>query len=204
MSHDWRKLSVKFQCALILLSVLFLGSCSATKKATSESRQAESKTEQHTELNREIRTDSTAASSSRDVLHDVLNTSTTTEQVSDEEITTTVREYDTDKPTDAATGTPPLKREITQSRRKADAGRQTQTTGQTTDQQRETAGQVNKQQTDKTDLQENSQQQDNAAAQVETTEKRGLNTWQRVLCTLGGLVILGALVWLGWKLKRYL
>lgn len=174
------------------------------KKATSENRQSESKTEQHTELNREIRTDSTAASSSRDVLHGVLNTSTTTEQVSDEEITTTVREYDTDKPTDAATGTPPLKREITQSRRKADAGRQTQTTGQTTDQQRETAGQVNKQQTDKTDLQENSQQQDNAAAQVETTEKRGLNTWQRILCTLGGLVILGALVWLGWKLKRYL
>lgn len=204
MLHDWRKLSVKFRFALILLSVLFLGSCSATKKATSESRQAESKTEQYTKLNREIRTDSTAASSSRDVLHDVLNTSTTTEQVSDEEITTTVREYDTDKPTNAATGTPPLKREITQSRRKADAGRQTQTTGQTTDQQRETAGQVNKQQTDKTDLQENSQQQDNAAAQVETTEKRGLNTWQRILCTLGGLVILGTLVWLGWKIKRYL
>lgn len=151
-----------------------------------------------------MKTDSTAANSSRDVRHDALNTSTTTEQVSDEEVVTTVREYDTDKPTDAATGTPPLKREITQSRRKADAGRQTQTTGQTTDQQRETAGQVNKQQTDKTALQENSQQQDNAAAQVETTEKRGLNTWQRVLCTLGGLVILGALVWLGWKLKRLL
>lgn len=204
MFHDWRKHSVKFLCALTLPTVLFLGSCSTTKKVTAASQRQEDKTEQHTELNREVKTDSTAASSSRDVLHDVLNTSTTTEQVSDEEITTTVREYDTDKPTDAATGTPPLKREITQSRRKADAGRQTQTTGQTTDQQRETAGQVNKQQTDKTDLQENSQQQDNAAAQVETTEKRGLNTWQRILCTLGGLVILGALVWLGWKLKRYL
>lgn len=151
-----------------------------------------------------MKTDSTAVSSSRDVRYDALDTSTTTEQVSDEEFVTTVREYDTDKPTDAATGTPPLKREITQSRRKADAGRQTQTTGQTTDQRRETAGQVNKQQAEKTALQENSQQQDNAAAQVETTEKRGLNAWQRVLCTLGGLVILGALVWLGWKLKRLL
>lgn len=204
MFHDWRKPSAKFLFALMLPTALFLGSCSTTKKATAARQRQESKTEQHTALDREVKTDSIAASSSRDVRHDALDTSTTTEQVSDEEVVTTVREYDTDKPTDAATGTPPLKREITQSRRKADAGRQTQTTGQTTDQQRETAGQVNKQQTDKTALQENSQQQDNAAAQVETTEKRGLNTWQRVLCTLGGLVILGALVWLGWKLKRLL
>lgn len=204
MSHDWKRLSVKFHFALILLSALFLESCSSMKKVTLESRQAESKTEQHTELNREIRTDSTTASLSRDVLHDVLNDLTTTEQVSDEEITTTVREYDTDKPTDTATGTPPLKREITQSCRKTDAGRQMQITGQITDQQRETAEQVNKKQTDKMDSQENSQQQDNAAAQIETTEKRGLNTWQRILCTLGGFVIWGAFVWLGWKLKRYL
>lgn len=188
----------------MLLTVLFLGSCSTTRKTTSATQQTASEAKQHTVLDQQIKTDSTAATSSRDVRRDVLDTSTTTEQVSDEEVTTTVREYDTDKPTDAATGTPPLKREITQSRRKADAGRQTQTTGQTTDQQRETAGQVNKQQSETTTLQNDSQQQENAAAQVETTEKRGLNTWQRVLCTLGGLVILGALVWLGWKLKRYL
>lgn len=172
------------------------------RKTTAARQQTESKTERHTALEREAKTDSTATMSATETRHDKLNTETTTEQASDEEIVTTVREYDTDKPTDANTGTPPLKREVTQTRRKADAGRQTQTTGQTTDQRREEAGQVNKQQTDKTVLQENSQQQEDTATRADTTEKRGLNTWQRVLCTLGGLVILGALVWLGWKLKR--
>ena len=53
--------------------------------------------------------------------HEQTDTETTTELTSNEEVTTTVREYDTDKPTDPVTGTPPLKRETTQTRRKTDA-----------------------------------------------------------------------------------
>lgn len=170
----------------------------------SATQQAASKARQHTALDRQIREDSTAATVSHDTRNDRLETSTTAEQASNEEVTTIVREYDTDKPTDTATGTPPLKREITQSRRRTDTGQQTYTTSQTTDQQRETAGQAHKQQTETTVLQHDNQRQNNVAAEVETLEKRGLNTWQRLLCTLGGLVILGAAVWLIWKLKRYL
>lgn len=164
--------------------------------------QQASDAERHAALFREVKTDSAAAGWSRDVLHDALSTSTTVEQTSDEQVTTTLREYDTDKPVDSVTGTPPLKREVVQTRRKADAGRQTQTTGQTIDRQAESAGQVSKQQTDGTMLQEDSRQQENAAAQVETVERRGLNTLQRILCTLGGLAFLGALGWIGWKIIK--
>lgn len=133
-----------------------------------------------------------------------LDVETTTERASDEEVTTTVREYDTDKPTDPATGTPPLKRETTQTRRTADSGRQRQTTGQSTLQHRELTGRTTQQQAVQTAMQARSQKQEQADQTIRTHEKRGLNTWQRSLCTLGGLVALGALLWLARKLKRYL
>lgn len=139
-----------------------------------------------------------------DTRHDKLNTETTTERVNDEEIVTTVREYDTGKPTDANTGTPPLKREITRVKRKTDTGRQAKTTEQSTERHGEATGQVDKRQTGKTNLRQQNQQQDDTTARVNTSEKRGLNAMQRVLCTLGGLFTSGVLVWLGWKFKQRL
>lgn len=163
-----------------------------------ENQQTESRTEEQSVLDREVKTDSAVTSASRDLRNDTIETSTITEQVSDEEITTIVREYDTEKPTNAATGTPPLKREITQSRRKVDSGRQTQTTAQTIEQQREASAQATEQYTDKTVLKENSQQHIRAVSQYETTEKRRLNAFRYVLLGIGVLSIL----WLYWKFKR--
>jgi hypothetical protein len=106
-----------------------------------------------------------------EVQHDRIDTSTTTEAASDEEIVTTRREYDTDKPIDPATGTPPLKRETTQTRRKVEAERETQTTGQTTDRQLDVV----------------EQQQAEVVVQADTAEKRGENIIQRVLIAIGVL-----------------
>ncbi len=125
-----------------------------------------------------------------EVEHEALDVLTITEQASDEEVITTEREYDTEKPIDAATGTPPLKRESTQIRRKVDAGRQEQTVQQVADRQRDVTEQtVTQKQEDVT---------------VETTEKRGLNPVQKTLCAIGALAIVAGLAWLIWKLKRYL
>jgi hypothetical protein len=136
--------------------------------------------------------------------HEQTDTETTTELTSNEEVTTTVREYDTDKPTDPVTGTPPLKRETTQTRRKTDAGRQTQTTGQTIDEHRELSGESSSREAAKTELQTTSGESTHTDTDTETHERRGLNPLQRLLCTLGGIAVAAGVVWLVWKLKRHL
>jgi len=136
--------------------------------------------------------------------HEQTDTETTTELTSNEEVTTTVREYDTDKPTDPVTGTPPLKRETTQTRRKTDAGRQTQTTGQAIDEHRELSGESSSREAAKTELQTTSGESTHTDTDTETHERRGLNPLQRLLCTLGGIAVAAGVVWLVWKLKRHL
>lgn len=96
----------------------------------------------------------------------------------DEEVVTRIVEYDTSLPTDPATGTPPLKRTITRTRRTAAEHRLTVAA----------AEQVSsKQLTDTT-----------ATVRTETLtasdahSRRGMNLWQRALC-LAGLLALAAL-----------
>lgn len=202
MLISFARLSKKYPVVLILTIALFLGSCSPMRKAMSSRQRVESNSEQQRAVEQQTKTDSTANTSASDSRHTGLNMETTTEQTTDEEVITTVREYDTSKPTDDKTGTPPLKKETTQTRRKADTGKQKQTVEQTTDEQRESAGQVHKEQEDKTVLQEQTNQQSNTDTQADTDEKRGLNTLQQILCGLGVLVVVGVLVWLGGKLKK--
>ena len=136
MFQDWKKPSAKFLFALTLLTALFLTSCASTKNATIRSTTT-SNLEHAADYGEETETSNTESLEAVGDRHEQTDTETTTELTSNEEVTTTVREYDTDKPTDPVTGTPPLKRETTQTRRKTDAGRQTQTTGQTIDEHRE-------------------------------------------------------------------
>lgn len=202
MSLDLKRLLPKFRLALIVLPALLLLNCSPVKRTVTANLQTASTTEQQVSIEREVVTDSAATISARDVRRDRIDTSTTTEQASDEEVVTTTREYDTDKPVDPATGTPPLKRETTQTRRKVDAGRQEQTTSRTTDQQHDVTADVTKEQTVGTTVQGNSQHRGDTVTEVKTTEKRGLNTIQKVLCAIGGLTILVGLAWVAIKLKK--
>ena len=164
----------------------------------------ESNLEHAADYGEETETSSTESLEAVGDRHEQTDTETTTELSSNEEVTTTVREYDTEKPTDPVTGTPPLKRETTQTRRKTDVGRQTQTTGQTIDEHRELSGESSSHEAAKTELQETSGESTHIDTNTETRERRGLNPLQRLLCTLGGLVVAAGLVWLVWKLKRHL
>lgn len=132
------------------------------------------------------------------------DTETTTELTSDEEVTTTVREYDTEKPADPVTGTPPLKRETIQTRSKTDIGRQTQASGQTIGEHIELSVGSSSREAAKTYLRETRDENTHADTDTETRERRGMNHLQRLLSTLGGLVVAAGLVWIVWKLKRYL
>lgn len=174
------------------------------KKAMSVNWQAESKTEHAAGYGEETETSGTASLEAVGDRHEQTDTGTTTELRSNEEVTTTVREYDTEKPADPVTGTPPLKRETTQTRRRTDAGRQTRTTGQTIDERRELSGESSSHEAAKTELQETSGESTRTDTDAETRERRGLNPLGRLLCTLGGLVIAARLAWLAWKLKRHL
>ncbi len=175
------------------------------KRATTTNMQTIGQIEGQMTLDREVKAESITIATSVDSLHIRLESSTKTELRSDEEVTTTTREYDTDKPVDPVTGTPPLKRETTETRRKTDLGQQEQTALQTADRQSEYAGRISGQQSDSMAIRGNSRGQVNTAAKIETAEKRGLNTTQRVLCSIGALAVLAGLVWLGRKLlKRYL
>lgn len=203
MFQDWKKPSAKFLFALTLLTALFLTSCASTKNATIRSTTT-SNLEHAADYGEETETSNTESLEAVGDRHEQTDTETTTELTSNEEVTTTVREYDTDKPTDPVTGTPPLKRETTQTRRKTDAGRQTQTTGQTIDEHRELSGESSSREAAKTELQTTSKESTHTDTDTETHERRGLNPLQRLLCTLGGLAVAAGIVWLAWKLKRHL
>lgn len=105
------------------------------------------------------------------------------------EVETVTREYDTSRPVDTLTGTPPLRREITRRRRLTDstreAGRVRQTErrirsdtilgGGHTGQQLRTEGNTSRQEVAETDL--------------TTARRRGLTWWQHALCIAGLLAV---------------
>ncbi len=190
---------------VLAFSVLLVVGCSPAKNLYKSAEQTKDNTEQQLASKNEVVIDSTAETSVRDVTATNANTASVAECETDEEVTTTVKEYDTDKPTDAATGTPPLKKETMQSRRKVSAEKQQKQTGQTTERTSVLSGTAHKQQTDNTDLHTTIQTRSDTVKQVESEQKRGLNAFQRLLCYLGVIAVLGVAAWLCCKLlKRHL
>ena len=106
-----------------------------------------------------------------------------------EEVETVTREYDTSRPVDTLSGTPPLRREtirrqrLTDSTREAGRVRQTKRRirsdtilgGGHTGQQLRTEGNTSRQEVSETDL--------------TTTRRRGLTWWQHALCIAGLLAV---------------
>ena len=166
--------------------------------------QTVSQTGQQTTVNRTSKTDSSATVRVTDARHTRIESETLTEQADEEEVVTTIREYDTSLPADTVTGTPPLRREITRTRRKTGSARQVQTTDRTTARHRETDAEAKQQRTDTRTEQNDSHRQDTAAIQVDTKEKRGLSIMQRMLCIAGVVAIGAGIVWSWRKLKRHL
>ena len=106
-----------------------------------------------------------------------------------EEVETVTREYDTSRPVDTLTGTPPLRRETIQRRRLTDSTHEADRVRQTEHriqadtilgggharQQLRTEGNTSRQEAAETDL--------------TTAQRRGLTWWQHALCIAGLLVV---------------
>jgi hypothetical protein len=152
--------------------------------------------EREATVERERRSDGIAVLETRDDFHEEVVTRVDTELVTDEETVTVTREYDTSLPVDGATGRPPLKSEITRTRRATGIGRQALASGRVTGGQRESASRSARREGETTRAVERATGEESVAAEHEGTEKRGLNTWQRALI---GTLALGCLALLGWK-----
>ena len=109
MFQDWKKPSAKFLFALTLLTALFLTSCASTKNATIRSTTT-SNLEHAADYGEETETSNTESLEAVGDRHEQTDTETTTELTSNEEVTTTVREYDTDTETHERRGLNPLQR----------------------------------------------------------------------------------------------
>lgn len=155
----------------LLFSALAIASCAPVKRSVDSNFQETEVAERHVAESRKEHTD----------------TSTKGAWTGDEEVITTHRDYDTEKPVDPATGTPPLKSETSQVRRKVEAAHVDQTITQGAEAQRDQTGRHDK----------------NSTAQVAMLEKRGMSALQKVILTIGAIAIAVALAWATWKVKNH-
>lgn len=107
---------------------------------------------------------------------------TTAEQERDEAFVIVTTEYDTSRPVDPTTGTPPVKVRTERLQRTATKTRQ-KAASESEETETKRSGQETTGHTEQT-------------AVFETTNRRGLNGVQRILCTIGLLAIAGIAGWL--------
>lgn len=163
------------RAAAVVLMLLVLAGCGVSRRTMKSD----------TETNRET----AAAAHAEQESHVKETTATQTEQSRDEEITTVVVEYDTSRPVDSTTGTPPVQRTIRQTRRTtATAQQDARTDTEATAKATVDAATGEKEQT---------------TVQAEEESRLGLNGLQQILCYTGAAAILGLILWLaGRRLKR--
>lgn len=117
----------------------------------------------------------------------------------DEQVITTMEEFDTSQPVDTLMGTPPLKSRSTEQRRTI-SHEQEQTAAATATQQTTTSA-VDAHEQVQTTIDEDTDTQ----TDVEVDERFGMTWLQRTLCYIGIATIAIALLWVAWRLiKRYL
>ena len=110
--------------------------------------------------------------------------------------------FDTTQPVDSTTGTPPLKKRVTEKHDQHSEVSTTETEKTKTEQQTSQHVDVHHEATDS--ITENSDVEREKKSRTDAKEKTGLNWWQTTLCTIGGACLLALLIWIGIKiLKRY-
>ncbi|WP_418450182.1 hypothetical protein [Alistipes sp.] len=150
---------------VILIGAIFCG-CGASRRTMKSQTEATRETADaiHTEADTKI----------------TERTATQTDLSKDEEVVTEVVEFDTSRPANPATGTPPVKRTIRQTRRAAIKTQEVATTD--TEAAAETT----------TDIAAAAKEQTTAKAEEHT--RRGLNGLQQLLCYTGTAVLVGLLL----------
>lgn len=130
-----------------------------------------------------------------------VNTLEVIESKTDDEVTTTIREYDTNKPlTDS--GKPPLKKEIVHTRRKVDNKKALTDKVVSNNKESKT---INLTETSHITTKEKTVdkvKQTNTHIDDEQSTKKGLNVIQRILCWFGGVALLALIIWVVMRFKR--
>lgn len=183
---------------LTVISVALLAACSPVKKTLTARQATTTSVSAKVEMEKHTTTDSLARTQASDMTHAEQSTAIITDLAGSEEVTTITREYDTTQPTDSATGTPPILRETTQTRRRSTQSKQTQTSALTADRRRETTVDTRLQRHENTVSHSQNQTEGTASATLDNQQARGLSPLQNLLCIIGVL----ALAWLGFKLFK--
>lgn len=112
-------------------------------------------------------------------------TQTVAEKERDKEVITVTTIYDTSRPTNPETGTPPVKVYTEQIRRTTAKARQ--------------EAKIESQETEMQTASKETAEHAERDAAVETTSRRGMNGTQRLLCTIGLFAVVGIAGWLLWR-----
>lgn len=191
-------LLIKYHPALILPIALFLVSCSVSRNLTSQTQTREQIKALHEEVGRLEQN----LLSMRTEIRELEFRGTRQSDRTDTEVVETVAEtFDTDKPTDPETGTPPLKSRTTERR----GARTTSTVNESTEanassrteardsSRTEMAGELSETVDSETESEENIR---------EETTKKGLTWGQKTLMYCGIGAILFAVAWIFLKLYK--
>lgn len=179
---------------LVLFSIT-LCACGTQKTLTNSKEKTveniESSTAQKDSTNTEINVvtrDSSAVSVSVENLEAVNN------DTEDETIIVT-SEYDTTLPKDPETGKHPLKKEVTESRRKIDKTKSTRETNILSNKEDKQISEAMVEIVETSTKIEDVTLESNIEIEVESEKKKGLSGWLILLCFIGGIVLIFGLIW---------
>lgn len=159
---------------LIAISLLSIVGCASNRTISQVDSRTKREASQHLSVQADIETAGVRQ--------------TVTEISQGELIETEITVYDTDKPIDPATGTPPIKRKEKQTRRSVSDKQKTETSGD-----RSTASiTAEDYKTGASALER----------QEETISRRGLTWWQKALCWAGGAGLLFLLAWVYFRVFK--
>ena len=193
--------SRKYLIAPILLIALSLQSCGALKTLTQRQESLEESARLQAE---QIRRLEQTVSSVREDVSTIRTRATREVRIDSSAVVEVVTEvFDTTQPVDSVTGTPPLKERTTETRNVGTTRNETDAATSQTDTKSRQTEDIQTEAGSETTLQADSQMQ--SEAHTETTQKRGLNWWQKTLCGIGGATLALLLIWVIFQVvKHYL
>lgn len=188
----------RYRHALILPIALFLVSCSVSRNLTSQTRTKEQIKALHEEVGR---LDQNLLSMRTEIRELTIKGNRQTDRTDTEDVETVIETFDTDKPTDPGTGTPPLKSRTTERR----GNRSTSKVNEVTE--IETGSRTDVRDSSRTEmdkgLSETVESETDSKEDIrEETPKKGPSWGQKTLMYCGIGAILFAVAWVVFKLYK--
>lgn len=182
--------------------VLFLANCSPMKRIRSDGQRQVNETERKFVERQQQLSDSCRTVLKKDSQWLEGQKEIRAEAGSGEDFVVLLREYDTDKPIEEKTGKPPLKREALKIKRKVELQKRELTDKNSNYRQQYGFQQTQRNELENKFLQQQNRQHNEMVVQADLREKRGLNVFQKGLCGLGIVLLLGVLLRRGYKRRK--